>query len=131
MKKISYSERKTFVQYDEKHVVLYLNEEPAEITNEETGETVQGYSYTGSMEDGGTLIEAANVTDGNRRAKRHQRTRRGKGHLYGQPPPCKGASGRIAGTLNLKESAHGTYTKRDKGRNDQHVCKRTCGRFRV
>ena len=69
MKKISYSERKTFVQYDEKHVVLYLNEEPAEITNEETGETVQGYSYTGSMEDGGTLIEAANVTDGNRRAK--------------------------------------------------------------
>lgn len=69
MKKVSYSERKTFVQYDEKHVVLYLNEEPAEITNEETGETVQGYSYTGSMEDGGTLIEAANVTDGNRRAK--------------------------------------------------------------
>lgn len=69
MKKVSYSERKTFVQYDEKHVVLYLDEEPAEITNEETGETVQGYSYTGSMEDGGTLIEAANVTDGNRRAK--------------------------------------------------------------
>ena len=69
MKKVNYSERKTFVQYDENHVVLYLNEEPAEITNEETGETVQGYSYTGSMEDGGTLIEAANVTSENRRAK--------------------------------------------------------------
>ena len=50
-------------------MLLYLNEQPAEITNEETGETEQDYSYTGTMPDGGTLIEAANVTDENRRAK--------------------------------------------------------------
>ena len=68
-KTASYSERKTFVQYDENHVLLYLNEQPAEITNEVTGETEQGYSYTGTMPDGGTLIEAPNVTDENRRAK--------------------------------------------------------------
>ena len=71
MKKVTvnYRERKNFVKYDEKHVLLYLNEQPAEIADEESGETVQGYSYTGTMEDGGTLIEAEGVTDENRRSK--------------------------------------------------------------
>lgn len=69
MKTVSYKERKNFVQYDDNHVLLYLNEQPAEITNEETGETEQGFSYTGTMEDGGTLIEAKDVTADNRRAK--------------------------------------------------------------
>lgn len=65
----SYTERKKFEIYDSGRVLLYLNEQPAEIANEETGESVPGYSYTGDMPDGGTMIEAAGVTDENRRDK--------------------------------------------------------------
>ncbi len=66
---ISYTERKTFELFDDNHALLYLNEQPADIINEETGETVSGYSYTGNMPDGGTLIEASGVTVANRRGK--------------------------------------------------------------
>lgn len=65
----SYTERKKFEIYDSGRVLLYLNEQPAEITNEETGENMPGYSYTGDMPDGGTMIEATDVTDENRRDK--------------------------------------------------------------
>lgn len=65
----SYKERKNFVIYDERHALLYLNEAPAEIADEETGESTPGYSYTGNMPDGGTLVEAEGVTDENRRDK--------------------------------------------------------------
>lgn len=65
----SYKERKKFVIYDEGHSLLYLNEQAAEITNEETGESVAGYSYAGDMPDGSTIIEAVGVTDENRRDK--------------------------------------------------------------
>lgn len=69
MYKISYIGRKNFVKFDDDHFLLYLNEEQAEVKNEETGETAQGYAYTGSQPDGGTLVEAKDVTDDNRRAK--------------------------------------------------------------
>ena len=65
----TYKERKAFEIYDQSHALLYLNEQPAEITDEETGESVPGYSYTGDMPDGGTLVEASGVTDENRRDK--------------------------------------------------------------
>ena len=65
----SYKERKNFVIYDERPALLYLNEQPAEITDEETGESSPGFSYTGNMPDGGTLVEAEGVTDDNRRDK--------------------------------------------------------------
>lgn len=65
----SYIERKKFEIYDSDHVLLYLNEQPAEVTNEETGKSMPGYSYTGDMPDGGTMIEATGVTDENRRDK--------------------------------------------------------------
>ncbi len=65
----SYTERKQFEIYDGGHALLYLNEAPAEISNEETGESVPGFSYTGDMPDGGTMIEATGVTDENRRDK--------------------------------------------------------------
>ncbi len=68
-KTASYTERKTFEIYDRSHALLYLNEQPAEITDEETGESTPGYSYAGDMPDGGTLIEASGVTDENRRDK--------------------------------------------------------------
>lgn len=69
MYKVSYIGRKNFVKFDDKHYLLYLNEEQAEVKNEETGDAVQGYAYTGSQLDGGTLVEAKDVTDDNRRAK--------------------------------------------------------------
>lgn len=69
MYKVSYIGRKNFVKFDDKHYLLYLNEEQAEVKNEETGDIMQGYAYTGSHPDGGTLVEAKDVTDDNRRAK--------------------------------------------------------------
>lgn len=65
----SYKERKKFVIYDERHALLYLNEQPAEITDEETGESLPGFSYTGNMPDGGTLVEAEGVNETNLRDK--------------------------------------------------------------
>lgn len=65
----SYTERKKFVKYDDSHVLLYLNEQPGEVVNPETGESVAGYSYTGNQPDGATLISAQGVTDENRRDK--------------------------------------------------------------
>lgn len=65
----SYTERKKFEIYDGGHALLYLNEQAAEIADEETGESKPGFSYTGDMPDGGTMIEASGVTDENRRDK--------------------------------------------------------------
>lgn len=65
-----YTERKTYIQYDDGRYLLYLGEEVKEYTpipaamGEERGEVkpVQGYSYSGNMPDGGTLIEAREVS---------------------------------------------------------------------
>lgn len=65
----TYTERKNFVVYDAGHVLLYLNEQPGEVQNPESGEAVPGYAYTGNQPDGGTLIAATGVTDENRRGK--------------------------------------------------------------
>lgn len=69
MHTVSYIERKNFVKFDNEHYLLYLNEEKAEVKNEKTGESVQGFSYTGGHPDGGTMVEAKDVNDDNRRAK--------------------------------------------------------------
>lgn len=69
MHTVSYIERKNFVKFDNEHYLLYLNEKKAEVKNEKTGESVQGFSYTGSHPDGGTMVEAKDVNDDNRRAK--------------------------------------------------------------
>lgn len=69
MYKVSYIGRKNFVKFDDEHYLLYLNEEQAEVKNEETGDIMQGYAYTGSQPDGGTLVKAKDVNDDNRRAK--------------------------------------------------------------
>lgn len=61
--------RKNFVKFDDEHYLLYLDEQPAEYAEPESEETVAGYSYTGPETDGGTLIEAKDVTAENRRAK--------------------------------------------------------------
>lgn len=73
MNTVNYAERKSFVKYDDNHFLLYLNEQEAEFrtTGEDgqPGETVQGYSYTGTEADGSTKIAASGVTDANRRDK--------------------------------------------------------------
>lgn len=69
MYKVSYIGRKNFVKFDDEHYLLYLKEEQAEVKNEESGDIMQGYTYIGSQPDGGTLVEAKDVTDDNRRAK--------------------------------------------------------------
>lgn len=65
----TYTERKNFVKFDDSHVLLYLNEQPGEVTNPETGESAPGYSYTGDQADGSTMIAAEGVTDENSRDK--------------------------------------------------------------
>lgn len=69
MHTVCYIQRRNYVKFDNEHYLLYLNEEKAEVKNEETGESVQGFAYTGSHPDGGTLVEAKDVIDENRRAK--------------------------------------------------------------
>ena len=44
-------------KYDGAHFLCYLNEKPATYNLDETSEPMEGYSYTGSMPDAGTLIE--------------------------------------------------------------------------
>lgn len=66
-----YSEKKTFSKFDDKHYIVYLNEKPADYvpsvstTGQEPSENIKpvpGYSYSGPMEDGGTLITASEAT---------------------------------------------------------------------
>ncbi len=61
-------QRQNYVKYDDEHYLLFLNEKEAEQENEQ-GEKVTGFTYTGHMPDGSTLIEAKDVNDGNRRSK--------------------------------------------------------------
>lgn len=44
-------------KYDGAHFLCYLNEKPATYKPDETSEPMEGYSYTGPVPDGGTLIE--------------------------------------------------------------------------
>jgi len=67
MSRVVYLERKSFVQYDDQHVMVYLNEElvpdyvPEVMEGQQAPEPATGYSYEGTMPDGGTLIEASSV----------------------------------------------------------------------
>lgn len=67
MKRVIYTERKTFVKYDDSRYMVYLNEEGVEgyvpDTNEgeQAPEPVNGYAYTGPEADGGTLIDAVSA----------------------------------------------------------------------
>lgn len=44
-------------KYDGAHFLCYLNESPATYQPDETSDPIEGYSYTGPMPDGGTLID--------------------------------------------------------------------------
>lgn len=61
-------QRQTFVKYDDSHYLLFLKEQTAEQEDEFSGK-INGYTYTGTMPDGSTLIEATGVTAENMRGK--------------------------------------------------------------
>lgn len=67
--------RRTYVQYDERRYLLYLNEEAVQYTppafaHEDGAEQapapapVDGFRYAGNMPDGGTLIDALSAEYG-------------------------------------------------------------------
>ena len=60
--------RQSYMKYDNNHYLLFLQEQEAEQTNEQ-GEKIKGYAYTGTRQDGSTLIEATGVTAENIRGK--------------------------------------------------------------
>ena len=61
-------QRQTYIKYDDSHYLLFLNEQTAEQEDEFSGK-ISGYTYTGTMKDGSTLIEATGVTAENMRGK--------------------------------------------------------------
>ena len=61
-------QRQTYIKYDNSHYLLFLNEQEAEQEDEFAGK-ISGYTYTGTMPDGSTLIEATGVTAENMRGK--------------------------------------------------------------
>ena len=61
-------QRQTYIKYDNSHYLLFLNEQEAEQEDEFSGK-ISGYTYTGTMPDGSTLIEATGVTAENMRGK--------------------------------------------------------------
>ena len=61
-------QRQTYIKYDDSHYLLFLNEQVAEQEDEFAGK-ISGYTYTGTMPDGSTLIEATGVTAENMRGK--------------------------------------------------------------
>lgn len=69
MKTVNYAEKHSFLRYDSSHHLLYLNEKPVVFKRSEEEKEISGYSYTGDMDDGSTIIEARDVTDRNRRDK--------------------------------------------------------------
>lgn len=58
----NYYNKMTYCRFDENHFLLYLNEAAAEITESQSETPVQGFSYTGPYDDGGTMIEATDAT---------------------------------------------------------------------
>lgn len=60
--------RQSYMKYDNSHYLLFLNEQAAEQEDEYAGK-ISGYTYTGTMPDGSTLIEATGVNTENIRGK--------------------------------------------------------------
>lgn len=74
MKTANYTEKQTFTKYDNGHHLLYLNEQavnwtPPQHGNDSEPVELSGFSYTGDMPDGSTIVEVKDVTDENRRDK--------------------------------------------------------------
>ncbi|KAA6351211.1 hypothetical protein EZS27_001357 [termite gut metagenome] len=70
MKTVNYPEKKTYEKYDNEHFLLYLGEQQVTYLPQadamSAGEVaeIEGYSYTGDIENGGTLIKASQADYG-------------------------------------------------------------------
>lgn len=68
MKREIYYSKMSFNKYDDNHYIVYLNEEvienyvPETFEGDKAPEPQTVYAYTGTEEDGGTLIEANSAT---------------------------------------------------------------------
>lgn len=69
-----HTDRKTYIKYDNRSHLLYLNERevnwilPQHVNDSEQVE-LSGFAYTGDMPDGSTIVEVKEVTEENRRDK--------------------------------------------------------------
>lgn len=54
---VVYPHKMRFSRYDETHFLVYLNEFESSYQPDDDSEPVPGFSYTGDMPDGGTLID--------------------------------------------------------------------------
>lgn len=65
MYRVVYLNQRSFTQYDDAHLLVYINEEvlPDYLPEDapEDMSPVTAYAYSGNMEDGGTLIEASSA----------------------------------------------------------------------
>lgn len=67
MNKVIYTSPRTYEKYDNKHYIVYLNEEiipnyvPETYEQENPLEPITAYAYTGKEKDGGTLIEVTST----------------------------------------------------------------------
>lgn len=68
---VIYPAKRTYEKFDNEHYMLYLGEKSAKYTpagvmeaseDQEPVKPVNGFSYTGDQEDGGTLIKAGEAT---------------------------------------------------------------------
>lgn len=64
-----YTEKKTYSKYDDKHYLIYLDEEVIQdyvpednTTDSAPADSVTAYAYTGDFPDGGTMIEAEDAS---------------------------------------------------------------------
>lgn len=64
-----YKEKRTMMRWDDDNIIGYLNEEvindykPENLQEGEEPEPCTGYSYTGELPDGGTVMPCKNMTD--------------------------------------------------------------------
>lgn len=54
---VAYPRQMRPTKYDGAHFLCYLNEKPATYKPDENSDPIDGFSYTGPMPDGGTLID--------------------------------------------------------------------------
>lgn len=69
MNKVVYRERRSYLKYDEQHIIGYLNEEivkdfqPETQEGEKQPDKFDGFAYEGEETDGGTILECSKPND--------------------------------------------------------------------
>lgn len=69
MNKVVYRNRRSYMKYDDQHIIAYLNEEivkdyqPESAEGKEQPEKYDGFAYEGEESDGGTILACSNPND--------------------------------------------------------------------